>query len=201
MPWTLIKGLTESASSLYWLARRVDAGELADQRPFTVRPTDDAASLYETITRVQIEQVEEILPRLAAHTLPRTPQRTPVDPPWPRRKPEDGVIDWRRPAHELYNWVRALTHPYPGAFTMVNGRRLMVWRAEELLDAPPGRSRNGKVVGAQLPAGAAEGALLVACGDGRLLALRRVQWEDGAERGAHALWAEGAIRTGMRLGS
>jgi methionyl-tRNA formyltransferase len=48
----------------------------------------------------------------------------------PRRRPEDGRIDWTRGRRALFDWVRALTHPYPGAFTELAGRRLFVWRAE-----------------------------------------------------------------------
>ena len=43
------------------------------------------------------------------------------------RTPEDGLIDWRQPARHIYNLVRAVTHPYPGAFTVLPGRKLFIW--------------------------------------------------------------------------
>jgi len=46
------------------------------------------------------------------------------------RTPEDGRIDWRRPAVEIYNLIRAVTTPYPGAFTFSpDGRKIIIWRA------------------------------------------------------------------------
>ena len=71
---------------------------------------------------------------------------------WPRRTPSDGIIDWNTRAAYLYDWVRAQTRPYPGAFTYVGDDRLVVWRARPLEEDP----------------GAPSGTV-VACGEGALL--------------------------------
>jgi methionyl-tRNA formyltransferase len=46
------------------------------------------------------------------------------------RTPEDGRIDWTQPSVQIFNLIRAVTDPYPGAFTDVGPARLMVWWAE-----------------------------------------------------------------------
>lgn len=196
----LIKGMIEGVSSLLWLSAETDAGDLADQQRFPIKETDDAARLYERIVRVQAEQVEEILPRLAVNTLPRVPQSEDGAALWPPRLSEDGRIDWHKPTREIYNKVRALSRPYPGAFTWFADRKLTVRRAELVLGMSPLNAAPGTVIGAQLPAGDGDGALLVACGDGELLALRRVQWEGGEEVSAYKLWAEKTLGQGARLG-
>jgi len=201
IPWTLIKGLTRSAVTLYWLNERVDAGELADQRPMAITRHDDAATLYDKVVAAQIAQLEETLPRLIARTVPRVPQDEAAASTWPRRRPEDGVIDWRLSAGELYNWVRGLTHPYPGAFTLLKGRQLQVWRAELAQGLSAGGAEPGTVVGVMIATGEHDGSLLIACGDGGVLALRHVQWEgEEAEFGAAHLWDWGLVGAGMRLG-
>ena len=49
-----------------------------------------------------------------------------------RRKPEDGIIDWTKTAKNCYDWIRALTHPYPGAFTYWKGRKILIWESRIL---------------------------------------------------------------------
>src|SRR5208283_5316282 len=84
------------------------------------------------------------------------------------RKPEDGRIDWTQPSRRIFNLIRAVTDPYPGAFTDVGAARLMVWWAEE--DSPAARGRTGRP-GAVLSVD----PLVVATGDGAL-ELTRTEW-------------------------
>jgi methionyl-tRNA formyltransferase len=59
----------------------------------------------------------------------------------PQRSPEDGVIDWNKPAIELDRFIRAQTRPYPGAFTMLDGKRLTIWttrKREVISKSQPG---------------------------------------------------------------
>ncbi len=57
------------------------------------------------------------------------------------RKPEDGFISWQKDAISIYNLTRAVTHPYPGAFTFLDGKKFFVWKAyplQEHVNALPG---------------------------------------------------------------
>jgi methionyl-tRNA formyltransferase len=108
----------------------------------------------------------------------------------PRRRPEDGRIDWTRGRRALFDWVRALTHPYPGAFTELGGRRLSVWRAEA------GRADTAAGPGTLLEG--PDGAIEVATGDGTLR-LHVVQWEGEPEAGGDALrpWLGATFELGV----
>jgi len=112
----------------------------------------------------------------------RTALRIPQDPrrasAWPKRTPADGIIDWETRAPYLYDWVRAQTRPYPGAFTFLGDEKVVVWRARpvELEEPAPA----GTVVAAS-PEG-----LVVACGEGGLL----LEEVEGAEE----------LAVGARLG-
>jgi len=120
----------------------------------------------------------EHLPGLRHGTAPRRRQDERLATVMPRRRPEDGRIDWTRGRRALFDWVRALTHPYPGAFTELAGRRLFVWRAETgraETTARPGTLVEGP-----------DGAIEVATGDGTLR-LRAVQWEGEPETAADSL--------------
>jgi methionyl-tRNA formyltransferase len=187
IPWALIKGLTRTGVSWFYCEPGADTGDLLAQAEVPVYYEDVSASLGARTDEMAIRLLLESLPGLAAGQAPRLVQDESNATEWPRRRPEDGLMDWDRTRGELYNWVRALTHPYPGAFTLVASRRLFIWNARESADERTGHP--GEVL-AVLPHG-----VLVATGVGNLL-LTRVQWEDDAEVDA----AQAGLQMGQRLG-
>jgi len=97
----------------------------------------------------------------------------------PGRGPEDGRIDWNSSAIEVHNLVRAVSDPFPGAFTAFDGRIMKIWSAH-----PSSSSGSPEVPGRVLvhPEG---GDAMVACGGGAWLVLDEIQWADGERlRGA-----------------
>ena len=48
----------------------------------------------------------------------------------PQREPEGGLINWNEKAAQISRFIRAQTHPYPGAFTLLNGKKLHIWQAD-----------------------------------------------------------------------
>jgi methionyl-tRNA formyltransferase len=83
------------------------------------------------------------------------------------RKPSDGRIDWNRSAIQIYNLIRGVTHPYPGAFTTVNGEKVIIWSAWPL----EGSAEAGRIVSLY--------PLLVGTGSG-ILEIRSLQ-ADGSD--------------------
>ena len=63
---------------------------------------------------------------------------------WPKRTPLDGIIDWETRAPYLYDWVRAQTRPYPGAFTWLGDDKVVIWRAVPVEARAIGPGRNDR---------------------------------------------------------
>jgi methionyl-tRNA formyltransferase len=176
--WAIINGERETGNTMFFLEEGVDRGDIIDQHRIPIEDDDDCATLYEKVAVAAIEMLLAHLPALKAGRAPRSPQDELTATVMPRRRPEDGRIEWGRDARSLFNWVRALTHPYPGAFTHYDGRRLFIWRAMEgnpSTDAPPGRLVEG-----------ADGSMHVATGSGTLR-LTSVQWAEEVEVDARML--------------
>ena len=159
--WSLIKGLDETALSMFHLVEAADAGDIVAQQPIDIALEDDAASLYEKVVAAGRELVRETYPRFAAGEVPRQPQDEADATWWPKRTPAQGGIDWRQPPRQVYDWIRGQSHPYPGAFSTLDGRRVTVWAA-----APPDEEtvccRPGEILGRdgqRLRVGAWEGAI------------------------------------------
>ena len=119
--------------------------------------------------------MREAVPQIVAGSEPRIPQDARRASAWLKRTPLDGIIDWETRAPYLYDWVRAQTRPYPGAFTWLDDEKVVVWRAlpVEVENAAPA----GTIVERR-----ADG-LVVACGDGGLL-LEEVETRGELEVGA-----------------
>jgi len=181
--WALIKGLEKTGATLFYCDPQADTGDLLAQREVPIYYEDISSTLGSRTDDAEIELFLENLPQLAAGTAARIHQDERRATNWPQRRPEDGLIDWRKSGRQLYDWVRALTHPYPGAFTYRNGRQLFVWAARESCDQR--RGKPGEIL-AVLPQG-----VLVATGSGALL-LNRVAWQDSVEISA--------VEAGLQVG-
>jgi methionyl-tRNA formyltransferase len=162
IPWAILSGLAKTGVTLFQIADgTADSGPVVGQVEVAIAPDETAATLYEKVTAAHLELVREYVPKLVDGTAERTPQDTRRASAWPKRTPADGIIDWETRAPYLYDWVRAQTRPYPGAFTYLGDEKLVVWRARpvELEENAPA----GTVV-------AFDGAqAVVACGEGGLV--------------------------------
>lgn len=142
--WTILLQ-KQAAANLFFLTDEADAGDLIAQRPVAVMEDDYAQDLIDRTNRVLEALATEMAPQFAAGAVPRFPQDPARATHYPRRRPEDGRIDWQRPAEEVHRLIRAVSRPYPGAFTLRFGCPLTIWRAE-LLDRTAADAVAGQVV-------------------------------------------------------
>lgn len=160
--WALALGLKSTATTFFFMDEGVDSGDILSQEPVAIAYEDDAQSLYEKVTRTVLGQIETFLPLLASGNPPRTPQDHAQANAWRKRGREDGRIDFRMSSRSVYNLVRALARPYPGAHVEAGGKEIKVWRAREIV-CEIANLEPGKVL-----ASGAEG-ILVKCGESAVL--------------------------------
>lgn len=162
IPWAILSGLARTGVTLFEIAdASADSGPIVGQVVVEIEPDETATTLYEKVRLAHVELICEYVPQLLARTAPRLPQDPRRASTWPKRAPADGIIDWETRARYLYDWVRAQTRPYPGAFTWLGDEKVVVWRARPV----------------ELRAGAPAGTVVerrpegpvVACGEGGLV--------------------------------
>jgi len=167
--WVLVEGAGETGVTLHEMVEKPDAGDIIAQKKIEIAFEDDVYTLYMKMTGAARQLIKETLPKLADGSFIRTPQ-TGTSSYFGGRKPEDGLIIWQKDALSIYNLTRAVTHPYPGAFTWLGGKRLFIWKSRPEDDTNNGIP--GKVLSSR--------PLKVATGRGSLKLLR-VQWEGQQE--------------------
>jgi methionyl-tRNA formyltransferase len=187
IPWAIILGLKETGVTWFYVDPGADTGDILIQQYVPVLDNDTSSTLGARTDDVAASLLGKALPLLAGNRAPRIKQDESAATVWPRRKPEDGIIDWSRDAGALCRWIRALTHPYPGAFTFLTGRRLWIWSAERAIIPLAGAP--GEVLAVD------HRGAIIATGKG-LLNVTQVQWEGRTE----ASPLDAGIKPRMRLG-
>jgi methionyl-tRNA formyltransferase len=171
IPWAILTGLARTGVTLFEIAdATADSGAIVGQRKVEISRDETATTLFARIADAHVELTTELVPQLLARTAPRIPQDPSRASSWPKRSPADGIIDWETRAPYVYDWVRAQTRPYPGAFTFLGDEKVIVWGARPVSLAD------------EAPAGTIVDVLdegpVVACGEGGLL-LEEVQTDAG----------------------
>ena len=166
--WAVLHGEPRIGMTLHRMVKAADAGAIVDQEGVDLAPRDTAEQAFRKVLpcarRVLARQIDALL----AGTAKETPQDEASAAYFGGRKPEDGRINWSQTSTQIFNLIRAVTDPYPGAFTDVGPARLMVWGAEA--DSPASKGRRGApgVILLLTP-------LVVATADGAL-ELTRTEW-------------------------
>lgn len=189
--WVLVHGEAETGMTLHYMVEKPDRGDIVAQRAVPITDDDTALTLFHKLTEAAALLLREIYPQLCAGTAPRVPQDQSRASYFGGRRPADGRIDWSQPARAVFNLVRAVTHPYPGAFAVWQGRTLYVWQARPIPPVETVHVAPGTIV-------ALRPELAIQTGSGALQ-LTRLQVEGDPEL-LGAQWAERySVREGDRL--
>lgn len=170
MNWSLIQNKDRFYTHLFRYRPGVDDGDILAVQIFDITPFDDCLTLHYKNTLSMIRLAAEHLPALVAGTATFTKQPEEGATYYPKRAAEDGLIYWEDSSQEIYNLIRGVTRPFPGAFTFAAddpARQLTIWRAIPFgprLDWP--EAAPGEIV-----AVFEGGHFLVRTGDGSLLVL------------------------------
>ncbi|WP_288127171.1 formyltransferase [Thiomonas sp.] len=172
--WAVLHGERETGATLHVMEAKPDAGDIVAQQAVPILPDDTAKDVFDKVTVAAEIALWSVLPQLMRGQLPRRPNPLAQGSYFGGRKPEDGRLDWTRPAAELYNLIRAVAPPYPGAFFESGGRRLVVARAR--LARPEIAALLSESCGLGLHAAA--GKLLARAGDGGVIHILEL-WDAG----------------------
>ncbi|MCX7877349.1 MAG: methionyl-tRNA formyltransferase [Ignavibacteria bacterium] len=128
--WAMINGEKETGISLFYFEEGIDEGDIIAQKRIGIEENDNIRTLIEKTKNLALEILTEYIPMISEGTAPRIPQDHTQATYFPQRKPEDGEIDWSWDAERIKNFIRAQTKPYPGAYTIINGKKITIWEAD-----------------------------------------------------------------------
>jgi methionyl-tRNA formyltransferase len=171
--WMIANGEREGGVTLHHMVSRADAGDIVAQRACPIEDSDTALTLYRKLVPLGAEIMREYHPQIVTGGAPRIKQDISQGSYFGKRRPADGQIDWRWPSRRIFNLIRAVTHPYPGAFCFADGKKLFVWQAT-IASETGAKGAPGEII-SEL-----EGGLEIAAGQGSVI-VTRVQFETEPE--------------------
>ena len=196
--WAILHGETQTGVTLHYMTQR--PGRRRHRVPASRRDRADRRRGHaeSQARRRRAAAARRVLCRRSCAAPRRARRRTK---PLPRTSggasPKDGEIDWQQPATDIANLVRAVTKPYPGAFTHARSAKVLVWNAEALPRTVRGRAaRHGRerlAARGGVRAGHAQDQLRAAA---RRRLLRRRAARDRAESRQRACTSRAARRGG-----
>ncbi|QEM89351.1 bifunctional UDP-4-amino-4-deoxy-L-arabinose formyltransferase/UDP-glucuronic acid oxidase ArnA [Kosakonia radicincitans] len=156
--WVLVNGEKETGVTLHRMVTRADAGAIIAQQRVAIEENDEALSLHRKLSEAAKAMLSSVLPDIKAQRFSETAQDESKASYVGRRTPEDGRLDWEKPAQTLQNLVRAVSDPWPGAYSFAGTHKFIVWKSRVRTDLSPARA--GTVLSVA--------PLVVACGEGAL---------------------------------
>lgn len=131
--WALLTGKDKFSLSIFWLEPGTDDGRIIDTAEFAYLPTDTILVSYVQINLLKAQMILKNIENGRIKRKEGTPQNGEALY-LPQRKKEDGQIDWNRDAADIDKMIRALTKPYPGAYSLLDGREYYIWVARPVIN-------------------------------------------------------------------
>ncbi|AZK63629.1 bifunctional UDP-4-amino-4-deoxy-L-arabinose formyltransferase/UDP-glucuronic acid oxidase ArnA [Pectobacterium versatile] len=188
--WVLVNGETQTGVTLHKMVSRADAGDIVAQSVVAIDEEDTALTLHGKCRTAAAALLAQQLPLIRSREITLTPQDESRASYFGRRTAADGLIDWHKSAREINNLIRAVTEPYPGAFTFLGERNVTIWRARVVKDK----------IGGEPGAIISTSPLVVACGEDALEIVSG-QSETGLYMSGSRLAAEMGMVPQARLGN
>jgi methionyl-tRNA formyltransferase len=128
--WQILDGEKQGAVTLFRLEEGLDSGDILIQREYEIGPHEYIDAIMQRVNKLTYELVKETYPLLPQGRVKWLPQDHTSATYARRRKPSDGKINWADSSRRTYNLIRAVSHPFPGAFAYLDGQEIRIWRAE-----------------------------------------------------------------------
>lgn len=127
--WAIINGEPKTGITFFYFSDGVDNGDIIGQREILIDENETIKTLLEKVEVESKSLLLEFIPLIAENRVKAYVQDDTVATYYPKRSPQDGVIDWKKNSKEIDRFIRAQTKPYPGAFTIIENKKIIIWDA------------------------------------------------------------------------
>ena len=128
--WTMIAGEKKAGFSVFSFDKGMDTGDIWFQQEVPISDDDYISDVLERLEEKTEDFFREHYTEMLEGKLRPHEQSAEGTSYGAMRTPEDGIIDWSRDSETVRNFIRAQSHPYPGAYTFLKGEKITIWHAD-----------------------------------------------------------------------
>jgi len=133
MVWQVLLGVHETKCTLFMIDEGMDSGDILGQEDYLIEDTDYALDIERKLCETISKLTKKVLKQIMAGSIKPIKQNEAEATYLLIRRPEDGLIDWKEPVEKIQRLVRAVSKPYPGAFSWYDGvHKIIIWKADYL---------------------------------------------------------------------
>lgn len=131
LAWQIAEGYKKGCVSMFWIDSGIDSGDLIAQMEYDINYKDTIRDVLDKVYEICVDLVRTYYPIIYKGEIIKIKQNESEATYRRKRDKNDSIINWRRTSREIYNLIRAITHPYPGAITYYKGKEIVILGAEE----------------------------------------------------------------------
>ncbi|MFP8487467.1 methionyl-tRNA formyltransferase [Gracilimonas sp. Q87] len=124
--WSIINGEAQTGVTAHIIDTDCDTGDIVEQLVIPIEKDDTGATILKKYEKIYPELLLSVLEEIQSEQLKRVKQDDSKATYFGKRTPDDGLINWNWHKERIRNWVRAQAHPYPGAFSLLNGEKVII---------------------------------------------------------------------------
>ncbi|NQU41026.1 MAG: hypothetical protein HQ523_13830 [Lentisphaerae bacterium] len=129
MNWALIEQRKHFFTNIFRYDPGIDSGDILDTFVFSIQPDDTGETMHYKNVLAMKTLILRNIDQLSNGNMSLKKQKNSAPTYYPKRSPNDGLIDWNRDIFQLDAFIRAVTSPFDGAFSFINGEKVVIWRA------------------------------------------------------------------------
>ncbi|MDR1473043.1 MAG: hypothetical protein LBI41_00550 [Lactobacillales bacterium] len=129
MNWSIIEGDQRFILNLFRYDSMPDSPNVFDKVMFEINEHDTIRTLqYKNILCAK-QMVKKLIEAYQVNDIKIQSNSKDFDLWYSKRTAEDGKIDFHSKTRDIYNLIRGVSNPFPGAFAYLNGEKIIIWQA------------------------------------------------------------------------
>ena len=146
--WAIINGEKTTGITAHIIDQSCDTGPIIEQIEVTIGENETGWDILNKFKILYVPLIESIIKNCNSNKLNLLKQNENNATFYPKRNPEDGIINWNWKSKRIFNWVRAQSNPYPGAYSFYENHKIIIDEVK-YLNTSNNKVKNGTIISIQ----------------------------------------------------
>lgn len=144
--WSIINNEKETGITAHLIDKGCDTGKIIKQIVIPIEEFDSGNDILIKYKNLYFSMIKYVIDNINSDNITYEKQIEKLATYFGKRTPEDGLIDWNWQKERIKNWVRAQSYPYPGSFTYVKSKKVIIDEVEFSDFGYNYNDQNGKIL-------------------------------------------------------